>query len=76
LDVVAILVDVPENHISIGQVGVVVDVLAEGIYEVEFCNKKGETLAMISISSENLLPLFYDERAVAWNYKLNLQFMV
>ena len=65
LDVVAILKAIPENHISIGQVGTIVEILSPHVYEVEFCNKKGETIAMISVNGDDLLPLYYDERAVA-----------
>ena len=43
LDVVALLVDKPEDQLVTGQVGTVVEVLAPDVYEVEFLDSKGVT---------------------------------
>jgi Domain of unknown function (DUF4926) len=42
-DVVALLVDKPEEGLGVGQVGTVVEVLAPDAYEVEFLDSKGKT---------------------------------
>ena len=39
----------PEFGISAGMVGVIVDVYPDGEFEVEFCNKDGETIAMVPL---------------------------
>ena len=59
LDVVALLKDIPAKNLVSGQVGTLVEELDENIFEVEFCNNKGETIAMASIEAENLLVLHY-----------------
>ena len=42
LDVVALIVDIPEDKLFKGQVGTVVDILADGTaYEVEFSDPAG-----------------------------------
>ena len=41
-DVVALLVDKPEEGLGVGQVGTVVEVLAPDAYEVEFLDSKGK----------------------------------
>lgn len=42
LDVVALTEDRPDQGLRRGQVGTVVEVLAPGVYEVEFCDDEGE----------------------------------
>jgi len=41
LDVVALLVDKPEERLVTGQVGTVVELLSPDVYEVEFVDSKG-----------------------------------
>ena len=60
LDVVALLKDIPEKNLKKGQVGTIVEILDKNVYEIEFCNKNGETIASISIKEENILLLRYD----------------
>ena len=60
LDVVAMLKDVPDNKLVSGQVGTIVEILASGVFEVEFCDKKGKTVASISIKEKDLLQLHYE----------------
>jgi len=40
LDVVALLVDKPEEGLVVGRVGTVVEILAPDVYEVEFLDSK------------------------------------
>ncbi len=64
LDVVALLKDIPEAHLLVGQVGTVVELLAENVYEVEFADRKGRTLSICTLSSDDLLLLHYELESV------------
>ena len=59
LDVVAILRDIPEKKLVKGQVGTIVEKWDNNVFEVEFCNTKGETLALAQIGDRDLLLLHY-----------------
>jgi len=60
LAVVALLQEVPELSLVKGQVGTVVEDLAPGIYEVEFCDDSGRTYAMASLKAKQLLRLHHE----------------
>ena len=60
LDVVALLKDIPSKSLVSGQVGTIVEELAENVYEIEFINNKGETIATASAEADNLLLLHYE----------------
>jgi len=60
LAVVALLQDVPELGLVRGQVGTVVEDLAPGVYEVEFCDDNGRTYAMGSLKAEQLIRLHHE----------------
>ena len=62
LDVVALAL--PARGLRRGQVGTVVERLADGVFEVEFSDEQGRTYAMLSLRAEQLLPLFYHPAAV------------
>jgi hypothetical protein len=59
-DTVAILKDLPEKKVVFGQVGTIVEELAEGVFEVEFANKFGETISEFAVKSEDLMLLHYE----------------
>ena len=59
LDVVAILRDIPEKKLVKGQVGTIVEKWDNNVFEVEFCNTKGETLSLAQIGDRDLLLLHY-----------------
>ncbi len=60
LDVVALMVDLPDEHLTRGQVGTVVEELAPGVYEVEFSDRRnGQTYAQLPLKSDQLLTLRY-----------------
>lgn len=59
LDGVVLIVDLPENGLQKGQVGTIVDVLEDGVYEVEFADLNGRTYAMLTLKAEQLLLLHY-----------------
>lgn len=59
LDVVALVVDLPQRKLVKGQVGTVVEVLAPDVFEVEFSDDEGQTYAMLPLRTEQLLVLHY-----------------
>jgi hypothetical protein len=60
LDVVALLVDKPEEGLGVGQVGTVVEVLAPDAYGVEFLDSKGKTIAVAELKRADLLLLQHE----------------
>ncbi len=62
LSVVALLVDVPDEKLSRGQVGTIVEVLAPGVYEVEFSDDEGRSYAFASLRFDQLLELHHQPR--------------
>jgi hypothetical protein len=60
LDVVALLVDKPEEQLVTGQVGTVVELLAPDVYEVEFLDSKGRTIAVTELKRAELLLLQHE----------------
>jgi hypothetical protein len=60
LDVVALLVDKPEEKLVAGQVGTVVELLAPDVYEVEFLDSKGRTIAVAQLKRAELLLLQHE----------------
>lgn len=59
LEVVALLVDLPESGLVAGQVGTIVEKLGDGIYEVEFCDDDGRTYAELALQAGQLMALRY-----------------
>ena len=57
LDTVALLEDLPERKLKRGEVGTVVEVLAPGVYEVEFCDDEGQTYAELALRGNQLVVL-------------------
>jgi hypothetical protein len=62
LDVVELLIDIPESNLRAGQRGTIVHCHEDGVaYEVEFVNDAGETVA--------LMPLQTSQFNVVWRSK-------
>jgi hypothetical protein len=59
-DVVALLSDIPEERLTRGMVGTVVEPLDEVNVLVEFSNANGETLAIVPLRMETLLVLEWE----------------
>lgn len=68
-DLVVLRRDIPAHGLEVGDVGVVVGVYPEGGLEVEFVNAGGITLAVLTLSKDELRPMAGSEilhvRAVA-----------
>lgn len=61
LDVVALTVDLPEYNLWRGQVGTVVEILADGTaFEVEFSDRKGRTYESLGLRPDQIMVLHYE----------------
>ena len=61
LDVVALTVDLPDCNLWRGQVGTVVDTLANGeAFEVEFSDRDGRTYESIGLRPEQIMVLHFE----------------
>lgn len=65
LDVVALTADLPEKGLLRGQVGTVAELLAPGVFEVEFSDDEGRAYAQASLKNDQLLVLHYQPRRAA-----------
>lgn len=64
LDVVALTVDLPQDNLWRGQVGTVVEILANGqAFEVEFSDRKGLTYESLGLISEEFMLLHFEPTA-------------
>ncbi len=59
LEVVALTEDLPEAGLFAGQVGTVVEKLADGVFEIEFCDDQGRTYAELAVTEKTLMRLRY-----------------
>ncbi|HLO85296.1 MAG TPA: DUF4926 domain-containing protein [Nostocaceae cyanobacterium] len=61
LDVVALTVDLPEYNLWRGQVGTVVEILANGnAFEVEFSDRTGRTYESLGLRPEQIMVLHFE----------------
>jgi hypothetical protein len=61
LDVVALTVDLPQHNLWRGQVGTVVETLAEGAaFEVEFSDRNGRTYESLGLRPEQIMVLHFE----------------
>jgi hypothetical protein len=64
LDIVALTVDLPEYNLWRGQVGTVVEILANGAaFEVEFCDRNGRTYESLGLRQDQIMVLHYEPMA-------------
>jgi hypothetical protein len=59
LSVVALLEELPEKSLRRGQVGTIVEALAPGVHEVEFCDDAGRSYASVALRSDQLMRLHH-----------------
>ncbi len=59
LDVVALTGDIEKRGLVKGQVGTIVEILDDGVYEVEFCDNDGRTYATLALRDDQLMVLYY-----------------
>lgn len=61
LDVVALTIDLPEYNLWRGQVGTVVELLANGsAFEVEFSDRNGRTYESVGLRPEQIIVLRFE----------------
>ena len=61
LDVVALTVDLPEYNLWHGQVGTVVEILANGAaFEVEFNDRDGRTFESLGLRPDQIMVLHFE----------------
>ena len=61
LDVVALTADLPDYKLWRGQVGTIVEILAEGeAFEVEFCDREGRTYESVGLRPDQIMVLHYE----------------
>jgi hypothetical protein len=64
LDVVALTEDLPHRGLRRGQVGTVVEILADA-FEVEFADTDGEAYALLPLRADQLMRLHYEPAQAA-----------
>jgi hypothetical protein len=70
IDVVALTVDLPEYELKRGQVGTVVEILANGTaFEVEFCYPDGKTYESIGLRPEQIMVLHFEPKPLIPEFK-------
>ncbi|HUY27538.1 MAG TPA: DUF4926 domain-containing protein [Candidatus Binataceae bacterium] len=60
LDVVALIDDAPKAGLRRGQVRTIVELLAPGVFEVEFCALDGTIYASLAIEERRLMVLHHE----------------
>jgi Domain of unknown function (DUF4926) len=61
LDIVALTVDLSEYNLLRGQVGTIVEMLADGAaFEVEFSDRNGQTYESIGLRPEQIMVLHFE----------------
>ena len=60
LNVVALMRDLPESGLVRGQVGTIVELLGDNVFEVEFSDDNGRTYATVAIEAGELLRLHHE----------------
>jgi hypothetical protein len=65
-DFVALIEDLPDRGLSVGQVGTIAKILSPDVYEVDFSDDQGQTYAMLPLHHRQLLRLKYSpDRSLA-----------
>ncbi|MDQ3928676.1 MAG: DUF4926 domain-containing protein [Chloroflexota bacterium] len=64
-DVVGLTEDLQRRGLNRGQVGTVVELLADGACEVEFSDDEGRTYATVALNADQLMVLHYGPVEVA-----------
>ena len=61
LDVVTLTEDLPEQNLWRGQVGTIVDILANGkAFEVEFSDRDGQVYASLGLRPKQMMHLYFE----------------
>jgi len=60
LDVVVLTRPMPELGLRKGELGAIVELLADGVFLVEFADTNGSTYAMPTLSAQHLMKVYYE----------------
>ncbi len=61
LDVITLMIDLPEYNLWRGQVGTIVEILADGkTFEVEFSDSHGRTYESLGLRPDQIMRLHFD----------------
>ncbi len=61
LDVVTLTENLPEQNLWRGQVGTIVDILADGqAFEVEFSDRDGQVYASLGLNAKQIMHLYFE----------------
>ncbi|MCZ7668490.1 MAG: DUF4926 domain-containing protein [Chloroflexi bacterium] len=62
LDVIALIEDLPEQNLWRGQVGTIVEILADGqAFEVEFSDREGQVYASLGLRPGQIMRLHFEQ---------------
>lgn len=64
-DIVELLVDLPENELQSGVQGTIVECYGDDVYEIEFTNSEGETLALCTLSPQQFI-IVWQAKTKSW----------
>ena len=64
-DVIELLTDIPQFSLRKGEQGAIVEDYENGVFEIEFTNKKGETTALCSIP-QNKFIVVWSSKSEQW----------
>ncbi|MEZ2234344.1 DUF4926 domain-containing protein [Microcoleus sp.] len=71
LDVVALTVDLPQYNLWRGQVGTIVEMLADGAaFEVEFSDRNGRTYESVGLRPEQFMVLHFEPASPDIQYEM------
>ncbi|MCC3530475.1 MAG: DUF4926 domain-containing protein [Microcoleus sp. PH2017_22_RUC_O_B] len=71
LDVVALTVDLPQYNLWRGQVGTIVEMLADGAaFEVEFSDRNGRTYESVGLRPEQVMVLHFEPASPDIQYEM------
>ena len=60
LDIVALIEDLKERGLQRGQVGTIVELLDDAVFEVEFTDNEGRTYATLALKAKQLMVLHFE----------------
>jgi hypothetical protein len=65
-DIVALTDDLPEHNLRRGQVGTIVEILANGnAFEIEFSDRDGRTFESVGLEPAQIMLLHYEPAKIA-----------
>lgn len=65
LDVIELITDIPNFSLRKGEQGTIIEDYEDGIFEIEFSNKKGEATAICSIPQDKFI-IVWSSKTEQW----------